>query len=645
MTEKVAAPQPHVIEQYKAEKNGLDVHADLPHFAKYGYESIGKGDIERLKWWGVFLRRQSEGEPGFFMMRIRIPGGIATSEQIRCIGEITGELGRGIADITTRQQLQTRWIRIEDVPEILERFWKVGLVTLQTGMDNIRNIINCPVAGLTPNEALDATETVLAFNEIFVGNKEFTNLPRKFNVTITGCTVNCTHPETQDIGLVPATIGHNGDGQVGFNVLVGGKLGSGGYTIASPLKVFVSPGREAADVCAAIVLLFRDNGLREARNKARLSFLLDDWGIERFRSELEARLGWSLRPAGRDLRDPAAGGDHLGVQQQQQAGASSVGLAVPVGRLQADDLLALADLADRFGQSEVRLTTAQNAIIPHVSNARLDEVDAEPLLQRFPSNPAPLMRGLVSCTGTDYCNLAQIDTKKRAIALSAALTDKVQRSVSLHWSGCQAGCGNHAVGDIGIMGKKARIDGKVVEAADVFVGGSSGPNATPPLKILEDVPCDQLESVLEALLRYGALDAVKDLLRDSGVSPAPAEVHQTPQTEFRADDIPEGGGRQFQLNGSTVAVFKSEGKLFALQGNCPHADSALADGAIEGTEVTCPEHGYRFDIRNGVCLTDPGLRARVYRLINADDDVVRIEQPGSPVARGGANGSMEGKEQ
>jgi nitrite reductase/ring-hydroxylating ferredoxin subunit len=199
------------------------------------------------------------------------------------------------------------------------------------------------------------------------------------------------------------------------------------------------------------------------------------------------------------------------------------------------------------------------------------------------------------------------------------------------------------VGDIGIMGKKARIDGKVVEAADVFVGGSSGPNATPPLKILEDVPCDELESVLSALLQYGALDTVKGLLRDSVVSAAPAEVPQSPQCEFHPGDIPEGAGRSFALNGSTVAVFKSEGKLFALQGNCPHADSPLADGAVDGTEVTCPEHGYRFDIRNGVCLTDPGLRARVYRL-TPDEDVVRIEQPPTPVVRGDANGSTQGKE-
>lgn len=616
--------KPHVIEQYKSDRNGLDVIDDLPRFAQYGWESIGKGDIERLKWWGVFLRRQSEGESGYFMMRIRIPNGIVTADQLRCIASITGDLGRGIADITTRQQLQTRWLQISDVPEALERLWAAGLMTLQTGMDNIRNVIGCPVAGLTQHELFDASPAAHAFTSLFAGNREFTNLPRKFNVSITGCTANCVHTETQDLALVPATSG----GIAGFNVLVGGKLGSGGYTVASPLDAFVEPD-EAAAVCAQIVLLFRDHGSRDARNKARLAFLLEDWGVERFRSELERRIGRPLARAGRDERRTDTHDDHMGVQPQQQDGLVTVGLAIPVGRVSDADLMQLASVAERYGTGEVRLTVAQNAIIPNVVAGAVDALRADEIAQRFPVNAPPVMRGLVSCTGTDYCNLAQIDTKKRALQVAAALRDEVKRPVTVHWSGCQAGCGNHAVADIGLMGKKARVNGRVVEAADVFVGGSSGPDAKPALKLFEDVPCDELESVLGTLMRFGALDVIRSLLtppsngHTSGNGSAPAA-----EVVVRPEDIAEGKGKTVHMNGSSVAVFRSCGELFAIQGNCPHADAPLAEGVVDGHQVTCGEHGYRFDLRTGECLSDPALRADIYDVFE-DEGKVRVEVKGS----------------
>ena len=616
-------PKPHVIEQYKSERDGLDVLHDLPRFAQYGHESIGKGDLERLKWWGVFLRRQSEGESGYFMLRIRIPNGIVNAQQLRTIASITGELGRNVADITTRQQLQTRWLQISEVPEALERLWACGLMTLQTGLDNIRNVIGCPLAGLTPHELFDASPVAREFTATIAGNREFTNLPRKFNATITGCTMNCTHTETQDLALVPA----NKDGTFGFNVLVGGKLGSGGYTVASPLDAFVTPV-EAADVCAKIVLLFRDHASRDARNKARLAFLLEDWGIERFRHELELRLPRPLERAGKDERVMDAHDDHLGVQQQQQTGLSSVGLAIPVGRVSAEELYALADVSERYGGSEVRLTVDQNAIVTNVPDELVDDLRADKLTTRFPVDPAPVVRGLVSCTGTDYCNLAQIDTKKRALRVATALQDHVKRPVTVHWSGCQAGCGNHAVADIGLMGKKARVNGKVVEAADVFVGGSSGPRAKPALKLLEDVPCDELESVLGTLMRYGALDVIRTLLVETQNGNGNSPVAPMPEAVFKFEDVVEGVGKEFAMNGAPVAVFKSCGEMFAIQGLCPHASAPLAKGVVEGAEVTCGEHGYRFDLRTGECLSDPALRAQVYDVVE-DGDSWRVEEKGS----------------
>src|SRR5499426_1559896 len=231
------------------------------------------------------------------MMRIRMANGLVTAAQARLLGEITKATGRNIADVTTRQQVQLRWLTIEGIPEVIARLEAAGLSSLQTGMDNIRGIVGCPATGLTPRELFDTAPIAAAFERLFLGNKEFTNLPRKFNVTITGCREHCTGGETQDISMTPALSGPDGEETAGFNLAVGGKQGSGGPVVAKPLDAFVRP-EEAAHVCAAIALLFRDHGPRESRSKARLAFLLGEWGAERFRKELESRLLRRLPPAG-----------------------------------------------------------------------------------------------------------------------------------------------------------------------------------------------------------------------------------------------------------------------------------------------------------------------------------------------------------
>ena len=316
------------IEALKAEKDGLDIVRDIPEFAQQGWEAISEADLERLKWSGLFFRKHTAG---YFMMRVRITNGMTDATQLRTLAGIAAEFGRGRLDITTRQQIQLRWLRIEDIPTVLSRLRDVDLTSLQTGMDNIRNIIGCPVAGLSPTELFDASPVARQFTAMFVGDKAFTNLPRKFNVTITGCRDNCTHAETQDLTLVPATQLHDGIEVKGFNVLVGGKLGSGGYRIASPLDVFVEP-EQAAELCRAIVLVFRDHGPREARNKARLAFLLEKCGVETFRAEVERTLGRPLSPAGLDARHDRST-DHVGIFRQTGQGLNYVGLSVPVGRL------------------------------------------------------------------------------------------------------------------------------------------------------------------------------------------------------------------------------------------------------------------------------------------------------------------------
>src|SRR3990172_3765711 len=415
--------------------------------------------------------------PGHAMMRVRMPNGVVGASQVRLLARLTRESGHTIADITTRQQLQLRWVTIERVPDIIRHLEAVGLSSLQTGMDNIRGIIGCPATGLTPGELLDTAPIAREFQRIFLGNKDFTNLPRKFNVTITGCLEHCTSGETQDISMTPAVAvaeGHGGETR-GFNLAVGGKQGSGGPTVAVSLDAFVNP-KEAAEVCAAIALVFRDHGPRESRSKARLAFLLGEWGAERFRKELEARLVRALPRAGRDARG-ATHSDHIGVYRQREAGLNYVGLKTPVGRVTADQLDELARLSERYGQGELRFTPSQDVLLPHVSDARLGDLTQEPLLKELPYNPSEVRRGLVSCTGTDFCNLALFRTKTRAIVLAKEFektigqTNFKTRPITVRWSGCPASCANHHTADIGLQGCKVRVDGKIVDGVHVFVGG------------------------------------------------------------------------------------------------------------------------------------------------------------------------------
>jgi ferredoxin-nitrite reductase len=294
---------------------------------------------------------------------------------------------------------------------------------MQTGMDTVRNIMTCPVAGLNPNELVDGTDIVRAINQEILGNPAYTNLPRKCNIAVTGCPDNCLHTETQDIALVPAyhDLGH--DKCYGYNVLVGGKLGSGGYRIAGSLDMFVNPA-EALEVCRALLHIYRDHGPRENRTQARLAFLVEAWGEARVRQEVERMVGRTLSTAGVDARG-AVERDHIGIFRQKQRGMNYVGLKVLVGRVKAADLRNMAALATRYGNGEVRLSPAQAFVIPHISDRLVGEVAEEPLVKQFAYNPSALYKGLVSCVGSDYCNLAVIETKTRAVETARVLERKL----------------------------------------------------------------------------------------------------------------------------------------------------------------------------------------------------------------------------
>ncbi|MCA2940096.1 MAG: ferredoxin--nitrite reductase [Microcystis sp. M113S1] len=494
-------------EKFKAEKDGLAIKDELDHFAQIGWEAMDKTDLEhRLKWVGVFYRPVT---PGKFMMRLRIPNGILSSEQMRVLGEIVQRYGDdGNADITTRQNLQLRGIRIEDIPDIFQRLKSVGMTSVQSGMDNVRNITGSPMAGLDADELIDTRELVQKVQDMITnygqGNYQFTNLPRKFNIAIEGGRDNSVHAEINDIAFVPAYK----EGELGFNVVVGGFFSAKRCEAAIPINVWVRPNQEVVDLCRGILEVYRDNGLRSNRQKSRLMWLIDEWGIEEFRTRVANHLGYPLATAAEKDAIDWEKRDHLGVFPQKQEGLSYIGLCIPVGRLFADDMLDLARIAEVYGSGELRLTVEQNVIIPNIAAENIATLLTEPLLAKFTPNPTPLQRALVSCTGAQFCNFALIETKNKAVDLIRQLDAElnIPRGVRIHWTGCPNSCGQPQVADIGLMGTKARKDGKTVEGVDLYMGGKVGKDAHLGSCVQKGIPCEDLKSLLTSILieQFGA---------------------------------------------------------------------------------------------------------------------------------------------
>ncbi|MEH2393490.1 MAG: ferredoxin--nitrite reductase [Nostoc sp.] len=499
-------------EKFKAEKDGLAVKGEIEKFAALGWEAMDEIDRDhRFKWVGVFFRPVT---PGKFMMRLRMPNGIITSSQMGVLAQVVQRYGDdGCADITTRQNIQLRGIRIEDLPDIFNRFDTVGLTSVQSGMDNVRNITGDPVAGLDADELYDTRELVQQIQDMLTnkgeGNPEFSNLPRKFNIAIAGGRDNSVHAEINDLAFVPAF--KEGTGQefsiFGFNILVGGFFSAKRCEAAIPLNAWVAP-EDVVAVCRAVLEVFRDYGLRANRQKSRLMWLIDQWGLEKFRAEVENRLGKSFLPAAAKDEIDWEKRDHIGVYKQKQAGLNYVGLHIPVGRLYAEDMFEIARLAQVYGSGEIRFTVEQNIVLPNISDSRLATFLTEPLLERFSIDPGLLTRSLVSCTGAQFCNFALIETKNRALAMIKALEEDLTftKPVRIHWTGCPNSCGQPQVADIGLMGTKTRKNGKTLEAVDIYMGGKVGKDAHLGTCVIKSIPCEDLQPVLQDLLikNFGA---------------------------------------------------------------------------------------------------------------------------------------------
>lgn len=463
------------IEELKKQKDGLDILPDLLRYAETGFGSIPPEHFPLFRWYGLYQQRPNEG---YFMLRIKVPNGNVSAEQLRVLGNIAVDFGRNLIDITTRQDFQYHWLTIQDIPEIFRRLESVGMTTSGACGDITRNVVGCPVTGITKDEYFDSYQLAEEITAMMVNNKEFSNLPRKYKISVCSCYTQCAQPEINEIGLYGVKKGD----QLGYGLMVGGGLSTKPY-FGADLKVFVKP-EQAKEVVHAISELYRDaEVLRKNRGQARLKFYIHDpkigIGPEAFLEKIEEKLGFKLEEGVPNPAPQDAETDHLGVAPQKQDGYYYLGLGVRAGRLTGEKLLAIADLIEEFSDTKIgRCTNKQNFILTHIPEAKLDELKEKVEAAGFDYKPTIFKKALVSCTGIEFCNLAVTETKEVGRRVSRQLEERfpgASRNIRIHFSGCPNNCGQNAIADIGLRGMKTKgPDGVMIEAYDILVGGGTG---------------------------------------------------------------------------------------------------------------------------------------------------------------------------
>jgi sulfite reductase (ferredoxin) len=505
-------------ERLKRAKNAWEHFDEIREFARSGRASIPSEWLSTyFRAWGVYTQGDGAGVVGgsggegqatpFFMVRIRIPNGLLSSEQVRAIAGLAERHARGVADITVRQDIQLHWVTIEALPEVLETLWRVGLTTTGACGDVTRNVTGCPVAGMDADEIVDASPLALAIDRELGGVKEFYNLPRKFKISITGCRSWCSWPEINDVAFTAATRKRLGQPEeVGFSLRVGGGLSTSPH-LAVRLNAFVRRA-QVVPVARGVAEIFRDSAtLRQSRERARLKFLFlqEGWTADRFLEELERKIGFSVDPAEEEDVPADVHRDHVGIHEQKQEGFSYVAASVLRGRITPQQLRTAADLAARYADGRVRTTTMQNLLIVNVPRRDAAAVAHELEVVSLPVQPSVFARGTVACTGTEFCKLALTETKGFARWLTRELEERLpdfQEHLRLNITGCPNSCGQHWIADIGLEGKKLKVNGRFVDAYYFCIGGSVGQFASIARPVgyrcaAADVP-DAIERLLAA---------------------------------------------------------------------------------------------------------------------------------------------------
>ena len=484
-------------ERVKHELHPLDAYQDLLDNAVHN-KAPDKEEIFRFKWNGLFFLTPNKEA---FMARLRIPGGIVKTYQLRELAHIAKEITTGYVQITTRANFQIRLIEPKDAPAFLRRVQSVGLHTRGAGADNIRNLTGNPTAGVDPVELIDVRPYVDELAHIIINDRAFYDLPRKFNIAYDGGGLIGSVEDTNDIGVKAVRVGD----EIFFRIALGGATGHKAF--ARDLGVLVKPA-EINKVVVALVRVYVANGNRTDRKKARLKHLLEKWTLDQYLAETEKLIDAPLQ---RVAFDPAQmiypsqdlPHSHVGVYAQKQKGLNFVGVAVPVGQITAKQMIRIAEIADLYGSGEVRLTVWQNFIIPNVPDAFVATVAKAVRKIGFDTEQSNLRSGIIACTGNSYCKFAQADTKGHALALSDYLDKRVKLDapVNIHLTGCPNSCAQHYMGDLGLLGTKVKRAGETLDGYHVFVGGGFGKNQAVGRQVFASIPHDELPPLMEKVLR------------------------------------------------------------------------------------------------------------------------------------------------
>ncbi|MHB2024029.1 MAG: hypothetical protein ACYCO3_11965 [Mycobacteriales bacterium] len=496
------------IERLKRDRPPLGVRDELPELIARGYEDIPEEDIVRLYWWAL---AHDKPKVGTFMVRIKVSGGLLSPAQVRALARIASSYGRDEAELTTRQGIQLHWVALERLPDVLADIEAAGLTTCGGEGDTVRNITGCPVAGLTADEAFDVSPVIAEVAKHFYGNPDYSNLPRKHKYTISACTAQCNAPEISDVALLAVDQG----GREGFALRIGGGM-TNTPRISRDIGVFI-PRQETVEVLEAVTNAWqRDLRYRISRAKARIKFMMDDYGPEAMRAKIEETLGRPLEDGG--APEAKVDADHLGVHPQRQEGLVYVGVPVPSGRITGTKLGALADLADSYG-GDVRFTRQQNFILGNVPVARLQDVKTVLAGLGFDLDRGRAFGRSVACTSHQFCNYSVAETKGKLDGLLEELTARYGAErigdLAIHMDGCPHACAQHWIGEIGLQGTTTRIDGsgERVEAYDLTVGGGLGTRTGIGRRLMRRVPTDDLNGVMARLV--GAWLAERDAKGDS----------------------------------------------------------------------------------------------------------------------------------
>jgi sulfite reductase (ferredoxin) len=504
-------------EENKKNDDGLNVERRIIDiYSKAGFDSIDPADLRgRFRWFGLYTQRRpgidggktavlepEELDDRYFMLRIRIDGGQLNPAQLRAIADISNKYGRGTADVTDRQNIQLHWIEIESVPAIWQELEAVGLSTMEACGDTPRVILGCPLAGIAEDEVIDATPQIKDVHDRYIGSPEFSNLPRKFKSAMSGCTAHCTVHEISDIAFVGVV---NDAGEVGYDVFVGGGL-STNPMFAKRLGAFVKP-EQVHEVWKGIISIFRDYGYRRLRHRARIKFLVNDWGAEKFREVLEKEyLGFAL-PDGPAPAAPLPRRDHVGIHPQKD-GDFYVGFAPKVGRLNGDLLHVIGDLAEEYGSGRVRTTVEQKMVILDVPEDRTEALAAELGKHDLQVHPSTFRRQTMACTGIEYCKLAIVETKQRGIDLIEELERRLpdfDQPLTINVNGCPNACARIQVADIGLKGQLVVDEnGDQVEGFQIHLGGQVGASFGKKVRGLKTTSAGLTDYVERVVRRYDA---------------------------------------------------------------------------------------------------------------------------------------------